>query len=74
MEGKTKVVTFVFLSCLKPKWKQTDCVLLEDGVFTCFFFLSTSQTRPSKLLKDVLTSGQKKKNIIRAPMILRSWF
>lgn len=38
MEGKTKVVTFVFLSCLKPKWKQTDCVLLEDRVFTCFFF------------------------------------
>lgn len=52
---------FFFLVWNQSGNRQT--VLLEDGVFTCFFFLSTSQTRPSKLLKDVLTSGQKKKTL-----------
>lgn len=66
--GKDKSCDICFSFLFETK-VETDrlCFVRRQSFYLLFFFLSTSQTRPSKLFKDVLTSGQKKKKHYQSP-------
>lgn len=68
--GKDKSCDICFSFLFETKVETDRLCFVRRRSFYLFFFLSTSQTRPSKLLKDVLTSGQKKKKTLSEPQ----WF